>query len=44
MEAYSQNVIFEEPERSFNENNLVVSIVNRPNSRSEPIIGFAFGR
>ncbi|CAF1521988.1 unnamed protein product [Adineta ricciae] len=42
MEAYSQNVIFEEPERSFNENNLAVSIVNRPNSRSEPIIGFAF--
>ncbi|UJR37227.1 hypothetical protein I4U23_029936 [Adineta vaga] len=42
IETYSQNVMFNELERSFIDNNLAISIVNRPNSHSQPIIGFAF--
>jgi hypothetical protein len=35
--------MFDGLEKTFNENNLAVSIVNRPNNRPEPIIGFTFG-
>lgn len=43
LETYSQNVIFDELDKTFIENNLAVSIVNKPTSRTEPIIGFSFG-
>ncbi|CAF3803910.1 unnamed protein product [Adineta steineri] len=42
LETYSQNLMFDELEKSFTQTNLAVSIVNRPNSRLEPIIGFAY--
>ncbi len=44
IETYSQNLIFDELDKTFNRNNLAVSIVNRPARRTEPIIGFSFGR
>ena len=43
MERSSQNLIFNELEKTFHQNHLVVSIVNKPNNRKEPIIGFSFG-
>jgi len=43
LETYAQNVMFDGLEKNFNEHNLAVSIVNSPNNRSEPIIGFTFG-
>ncbi len=35
--------MFDGLEKTFNEHNFAVSIVNSPNNRSEPIIGFTFG-
>ncbi|CAF3024596.1 unnamed protein product [Rotaria sp. Silwood2] len=42
LEIYSQNLTFDELEKSFIKTNLAVSIVNRPNSWTKPIIGFEF--
>jgi len=35
--------MFDGLEKTFTEHNLAVSIVNSPNNRPEPIIGFTFG-
>jgi hypothetical protein len=43
LEAFSQNVISNDSDTTFMENNLAVSIVNMPNNRTKPIVGFAFG-
>jgi len=44
IETYSQNLVFDELDKTFDKNNFAVSIVNKPASRIEPIIGFSFGR
>ncbi|CAF4016929.1 unnamed protein product, partial [Rotaria magnacalcarata] len=42
LETYSENLVFDELEKYFVKNNFIVSILNKPNSWSEPIIGFSF--
>ncbi|CAF1436686.1 unnamed protein product, partial [Adineta steineri] len=42
VEKFSQNFISNKSDENFVENNLVVSIVNMPNNRTKPIVGFAF--
>jgi len=41
LDIFSQNIKTDE---TFIENNLAVSIINLPNNRTKPIIGFAFGK
>jgi hypothetical protein len=43
LETYSQNLKSNQSEQNFNEDHLSVSIINLPNNRTKPIIGFAFG-
>ena len=43
LETYGQHVILDELEKSFVQTNLAVSIVDQPNNRTKPIIGFAYG-
>jgi hypothetical protein len=44
LDQFSQNLKINEFDQNFNENNLAISIVNMPNNRTKPIIGFAFGK
>ena len=44
LETYNRNLITTELNLSMIQPNLAVSIVNQPNNRSEPIIGFVYGK
>ncbi|CAF1096359.1 unnamed protein product [Rotaria sordida] len=42
LETFSQNLKSNQSDQTFIEHNLAVSIVNMPNNRTKPIVGFAF--
>lgn len=44
LDQFAQNLKSNEFDQTFQEKNLVVSIVNMPNNRAKPIVGFAFGK
>ncbi|CAF2659062.1 unnamed protein product, partial [Rotaria sp. Silwood2] len=42
LEKFSQNLKLNQSDQNFIENNLAVSIIDMPNNRTKPIVGFAF--